>query len=154
MSDPTSGRMSDGGEDRLPFPEPLPSEAENAESGFQRGPAPRGMAGGEVCLLDKPPTSVSYVPRGSGLDSPCFEERDHTESPAVRRGTLLIVCVCSGVWLPLGRSHPCTLSKVDCKNTAQASAARASGLFAATRAVNCSINSRGITFLFLSGRCA
>lgn len=42
------------------------------------------MAGGEVCLLEKPPTSVSYALHGSVLESPCFEEQDHTESPAVR----------------------------------------------------------------------
>lgn len=52
ISDPTSGRMSGGRESQLPFPVPFPSEAQNAQSGFQRGPAPCGMAGGEVCLLD------------------------------------------------------------------------------------------------------
>lgn len=126
-SDPTSGRMTDGRENQLPFPMPFLSEAENAQRGFQRGPAPRRMAVGEVCLLGKPPTSISYALHGSGLESPCFEEQDHTESPAVRRGMMLIVCVWPGVWLPLGRSHPCMLSKVDCKNTAQASAGHSKG---------------------------
>lgn len=37
-------------------------------------------------------------------------------------------CLCLlGRLLPLGRSHPCTLSKVDCKNTAQASAGHGKG---------------------------
>lgn len=85
------------------------------------------MAGGEVCLLEKPPTSVSYALHGSGLESPCFEEQDHTESPAVRREMLLIVCVCSGVWLLLGRGHWHRLSKVGCKNTAQASVGHGKG---------------------------
>lgn len=83
MFDPTSGKMSDGTESQLPFPVPFLSEAENAQSGFQRGPAPRGMASWEVCLLNKPPPSISYAPHGSGLESPCFEEQDHTESPAI-----------------------------------------------------------------------
>ena len=104
MSDPTSGRMSDAGEGQLPFPEPFLREAENAQSHLQRSPAPRGTAVREVGLLNKPPTSISYTPHGSGLESPCIEEQDHTESPVVQRGTLLIVCVCSGVWLPLGRA--------------------------------------------------
>lgn len=62
---------------------PSPSEAENAQSGFQHGPSPHGMTRGEVCLLHKPPTSISYAPHGSGLESLCFEEQDHTESPAI-----------------------------------------------------------------------
>lgn len=113
----------------------------------------------EVCLLSKPPRRPSYAPRGPGVEPACLEEQDHTESPAGRPGRLLIVCVCWGGWLPLGSSHPHMLSpvpcKVGCQNSARAPAGHGLGrLCAATRALSHSINSRGITFRCLSGRCA
>lgn len=144
MSHPTSGRVSDGREGQLPFPVRGRKRTELLSA--QPSPSRLGQQG--VCPLHKPPPSVSYA--GSGLEARCFEGQDHTDTPAIP-GTLLIICVCPGVWLLLGRSHPA--------HGARWAQTHSPGICRtwqgrATRAVNSLINSWGITFLLLSGRCA